>query len=447
MTPRVATEPLAGGRADPAGRGGAGPLMLAVLVAAYVLSFVDRSIINLLVVPIKQEFALSDVRMSFLQGLSFALLLSLSAIPIGRLVDTVQRTRLLVLGVLVWSVATAACGIATSYWQLLGCRIFVGIGEAVLLPAAYSLIGDAFPARRQGIASGLFTLGAYVGSGAALVTGAVALRLLPAAADVPVIGLRHGWQLLFLALLFPGVFIAALLKLVAEPVRRSPQRSTTLNDALRWFPSRLIVLAPVWLTMTFAGLSVYALLAWAPTFFQRHFGVPATQIGYPLGMIVMGAGIAGTITAGLVGDRVARDHASQRLLLFAAGTLLAIPCFIAALSAAGPSRALALLAPAIFFLTMGIGCGPALVQQITPPHMRGLVHAVAGLMISGIGLGFGPTAVALLTDHVFQDESRVGVALSITLTVACLTASACALLAVRPYERLRERQGGDYFLV
>lgn len=419
--------------------------MLAVLVAAYVLSFVDRSIINLLVVPIKHEFALNDVRMSLLQGLSFALLLSLSAIPIGRLVDTRPRMRLLMLGVLVWSLATAGCGIATGFWQLLGCRVFVGIGEAVLLPAAYSLIGDVFPADRQGIASGLFTLGSYVGSGMALVMGAVALRLLPAEADLPVIGIRHGWQLLFLILLLPGVFIVALFKLVEEPARRSRPQSSTLKDALRWFPSRLVVLAPVWLTMTFAGLSVYALLAWVPTFFQRHFGIPATQIGYPLGLIVMFSGIAGTISAGLIGDWVARYRASRRLLVFAAGTALAIPCFIAGLSAGDPSLALTLLAPAIFFLTMGIGSGPAIVQQITPPHMRGLVHAVAGLMISGLGLGFGPTAVALLTDNVFQDESEVGVALSITLSIACLVAAVCALLAVRPYERLRERQGGDFF--
>ena len=420
--------------------------MLAILIAAYVLSFVDRSIINLLVTPIKRDFALSDVRMSLLQGLSFALLLSCSALPIGRLVDTAPRIRLLVLGILFWSLATAGCGLANSFWQLLGCRIGVGIGEAVLLPAAYSLIGDMFPAQKQGIASGLFTLGSYVGSGVALVMGAVALRLLPTEADLPVIGPRHGWQLLFLCLLLPGLFIATLFKLVDEPGRQSHTHSTTLRDALRWFPPRLAVLAPVMLTMTFAGLSVYALLAWAPAFFQRHFGIQATQIGYPLGLIVMFAGIAGTISAGLIGDRMALHRASRRLFLFAGGTALAIPCFIAAFSVPDASLALALLAPAVFCLTLGIGTGPAILQQITPPHMRGLIHAVAGLMISGIGLGFGPTAVALLTDHALHDESRVGLALMITLSIACMIASICALIAVRPYERLRELQGGDRFL-
>lgn len=419
--------------------------MLAILVCTYVLSFVDRSIINLLVTPIKRDFALSDVRMSFLQGLSFALLLSCSAIPIGRLVDTAPRIRLLMLGVLVWSLATAGCGLATSFWQLLFCRIFVGIGEAVLLPAAYSLIGDMFSAKRQGIASALFTLGSYVGSGVALVMGAVALRLLPEEADLPLIGLRHGWQLLFLCLLIPGIFIVGLYKLVEEPQRLSRPESSSLRDALIWFPSRLSVLAPVYLTMTFAGLSVYALLAWAPTYFQRHYGIPATQIGYPLGWIVMFSGVAGTISAGLIGDRVASRFASRRLFLFSASTAAAIPCFFVALTASSPNQALALLAPAIFFLTMGIGSGPAIVQQITPPHMRGLVHAVAGLMISGIGLGFGPTAVALLTDRVFHDESQVGAALLIVLSVACLVAALCALIAVHPYERLRERQGGDTF--
>jgi len=170
--------------------------------------------------------------------------------------------------------------------------------------------------------------------------GAVALRLLPAEADLPGIGLRHGWQLLFLCLLVPGVCISALFTLVAEPARQHGAQSVTLGEALRWFPSRLAVLAPVLLTMTFAGLTVYALLAWTPAFFQRHFGIPATRIGYPLGWIVMCAGIAGTISAGLIGDRMARHRASRRLFLFAGGTALAIPCFVAAFSAGDASLAL-----------------------------------------------------------------------------------------------------------
>ncbi|MDP3816406.1 MFS transporter, partial [Pseudomonas sp.] len=138
---------------------------VAILMLAYVLSFIDRQILNLLVGPIRRDLMISDTQMSLLMGLSFALFYTLCGIPLGRLADTRNRRWLIAIGVLFWSAATAACGMARLYWQFLICRIGVGVGEAALSPAAYSLIADSFPAERRATAISVYSMGVYLGSG------------------------------------------------------------------------------------------------------------------------------------------------------------------------------------------------------------------------------------------------------------------------------------------
>src|SRR5690606_31255790 len=139
-----------------------------ILMLAYVLSFIDRQILSLLVEPIKRDMVISDTQMSLLMGLSFALFYTICGIPLGRLADTKSRRGLIAIGVLLWSAATAACGLAKMYWHFLLCRIGVGVGEAALSPAAYSLIADSFPPERRATAISVYSMGIYLGSGMAL---------------------------------------------------------------------------------------------------------------------------------------------------------------------------------------------------------------------------------------------------------------------------------------
>ena len=193
-----------------------------ILMVAYVLSFIDRQILNLLVAPIRRDLMISDTQMSLLMGLSFALFYTVCGIPLGRMADTRSRRGLIAIGILFWSAATAACGMARLYWQFLLCRIGVGVGEAALSPAAYSLIADSFPAERRATAISVYSMGVYLGSGLAFLFGGLVIKLASAQGDVllPVFGEVRPWQLIFLALGAAGVLFTLLMLAVKEPARR-----------------------------------------------------------------------------------------------------------------------------------------------------------------------------------------------------------------------------------
>lgn len=186
---------------------------VAILMVAYVLSFVDRQILNLLVEPIRRDLAINDTQMSLLMGLSFALFYTVCGIPLGRVADTRSRRWLIAVGILFWSAATAACGMAKMYWQFLLCRIGVGVGEAALSPAAYSLIADSFPAERRATAISVYSMGVYLGSGLAFLVGGLVIQFASAQGDVtlPVLGEVRPWQLIFLILGVAGVFFTLLM--------------------------------------------------------------------------------------------------------------------------------------------------------------------------------------------------------------------------------------------
>ena len=169
-----------------------------ILMIAYVLSFIDRQILNLLVEPIRRDLVISDTQMSLLMGLSFALFYTVCGIPLGRLADTRSRRGLIAIGVLFWSAATAACGTAKLYWQFLICRVGVGVGEAALSPAAYSLIADSFPPKLRGTAMSVYSMGIYIGSGLAFLLGGLVVKFASAQGDVelPVLGMVRPWQLI-----------------------------------------------------------------------------------------------------------------------------------------------------------------------------------------------------------------------------------------------------------
>jgi MFS family permease len=413
---------------------------LTALMVAYVLAFVDRQILNLLVEPIKRDLHLSDVGISLLQGLSFALFLSIGGLPIGRLVDTRSRTRLLGLGIGFWSLATAGCGLASSYIMLLACRIGVGVGEATMTPSAYSLIGDWFSARRQGLAMGIYSLGVYLGSGLALVAGGLVMKHVPQTVTVPSLGAMHGWQLAFLAVGLPGLLVALWVMLLREPARSGPApEAPSWKEVRGWFAARALPLALVNASVACSAMAMYGLSAWLPAFLQRHYGMAPTESGPQLGLIVMIAGSLGTLLAGLCGDRMAAVRAEGRLMQLGVAAALAMPCAAALPFASKAQGSLLLAIPLVFLLTFAIGSGPATLQQVTPPRMRGLQHALAVFAVTLIGLGIGPTAVALTTDHILHDEARLGEALAIVVPLALGMSALAAAAAFKPYRALVAR--------
>jgi MFS family permease len=411
---------------------------LFVLILAYILAFLDRQILNLLVQPIKRDLHLSDVQISLLQGLSFALFLSLGGLPIGRLIDTTRRTRLLGICIVVWSVASAGCGLARGYAQLLLCRIGVGVGEAAMTPSAYSLIGDYFGARRQGVAMALYSVGAYLGSGLALLVGAeITARVPTGPVAVPLLGALQGWQLVFVLIGMPGLVIALWMITLREPRRTGTEPpALPLREVLAWFRGRAQPLILVNLAVAFVAIASNGMSAWLPTFFLRHFGMTTVESGRTLGLIVILVGGAATLSAGALGDWLRRrGHKDGRLRVMIAGILLATPFAVATPLADTAGHAFLLLIPSYFFLVLAVGSGPATLQEVTPRRMRGMQHAFAVLAVNLLGLGLGPTIVALITDHVLHDEAKVGLSIAIAAPVALLVALILALFARAPYTR------------
>jgi MFS family permease len=407
-------------------------------MVAYVLSFVDRQILNLLVEPIRRDLAINDTQMSLLMGLSFALFYTVCGIPLGRVADTRSRRGLIAVGILFWSAATAACGMAKLYWQFLLCRIGVGVGEAALSPAAYSLIADSFPAERRATAISVYSMGVYLGSGLAFLVGGLVIQFASAQGDVtlPVLGEVRPWQLIFLILGVAGVFFTLLMLAIKEPVRRGAGAGVAvpLSEVGRYIrANRRTVLLH---NFGFAGLAFagYGSAAWIPTFYIRTYGWDAGQVGIVYGSIVAVFGCLGIVFGGRLADWMAkrgRSDANMRVGLYAA--LGALPMVVLFPVMETAFLASLLLAPAVFCLSMPFGVAPAAIQEIMPNSMRGQASAIYLFVITLIGLGVGPTAVALVTDFVFADDSALRYSLLIVTTLAVLMSIILLSKSLKPY--------------
>jgi MFS family permease len=193
-----------------------------VLTFVYIFAFIDRQILNLLVGPIRRDLQISDTEMSLLTGFAFALFYTFFGLPLGRIADAGNRRGLIAAGFAMWSLFTAGTGLARNFTQMLIMRM--GVGEASLLPAAYSLITDYFPPHRRATAQGIYNIALSLGSGAALFTGGTVIGLTLGQAEwiLPVVGPIRFWQLVFFIVGLPGVLLARLMFNVAEPARRGP---------------------------------------------------------------------------------------------------------------------------------------------------------------------------------------------------------------------------------
>src|SRR6186997_1226722 len=172
-----------------------------VLTLAYTCSFVDRQILTLLIEPVRRDLQITDTQVSLLGGLAFSILYTTLGIPIARLADQTHRRNLMAAGLAFWSVMTATCGLARSFWGLFAARIGVGVGEAALSPAAFSLLADYFPPQRLARAISVYSMGLYFGAGLALMIGGSVVQAVSSAPvrNLPVVGEVFPWQMTFFA--------------------------------------------------------------------------------------------------------------------------------------------------------------------------------------------------------------------------------------------------------
>jgi MFS family permease len=413
---------------------------VAVLTLAYIFSFIDRTIIALMVQPIKADLGLTDTQIGLLHGFAFALFYTLMGLPIGWLADRRRRNLIIAAGIAIWSLMTAACGLARTFWHLFLARIGVGIGEAALSPPAYSMLADYFPPHRLGRPIGVYSSGIYMGAGLAFIVGGAVVQFFRnvRSVDVPLLGELFSWQLAFVAVGLPGLIVAALMLTVREPARRARpeerQAAHGVRSFLAWLNAHRWPLAAHMVGISFIGIPVQAIIAWAPTYFIRVHAYNPGQAGLALGLVFLAFGASGMVAGGMITDWLkgrGYDDAPVRTGLIAAAT--ALPFAACATLMATPLLALALTAPLVFCVSIGVGAAPTGLQLVTPNRYRAQVGAVFLLLLNLIATGCAPLFTALATDHLFADEVAVGASLALVCTLATATAIVIFVAGLKPY--------------
>lgn len=420
--------------------------VLGVLTLTYVFSFLDRTILTLLVEPIKADLELSDTQMSYLLGFSFALLYAVCGLPLGRLADSKNRTLLISGGLFLWSLATAACGVASRYWHLLLARMGVGVGEATLSPSAYSIITDLFPRERLGSAISIYSTGIYLGAGISTVVGGLVAAYAQGRGDVilPLVGAVRPWQLVFFVIGAGGALpLALLLFTVKEPERKGiGARSETppLREVfghLRRNRATFLCHHGAFAILAFSG---YGVGAWVPTFMVRIHDWPIAKVGLWLGINASLTMTFGILLGGVLADRwLARGIRDAKMRVGLLSAALWLPFGLAYPFMPTGNLAFLLLVPTSFASALASGLAPAAIQEITPNRMRGQASAIYLFVANLIGLGLGPTAVALCTDYLFRSEAKVHYSIALVGGGAHVIACVLFLLSFRPYRKSLDR--------
>ena len=427
---------------------------VSVLMLAYMFSFIDRLILSLLVEPIEADLKISDVQVSLLQGLTFALFYTIAGIPVGRLVDSHKRTNIICIGIVLWSLMTAITALANKYWQLFVTRAGVGIGEAALLPAAYSMIPDLFASNRRGLALGIFSAGSSIGAGLALIVGGYAIGIVNEAGPktLPLLGTLEPWRLTFLYVGLPGLLVAILIKMVPEPKRqlesidRQGARSSAipLKEVLAHYKKNAAAITLHHLGMSFSAMAAYGIMAWAPVMLMRTQAWTPQQAGFSIGASIGIAGTLGVIGGGWLGDLLRhRGQVNGRI------NTAVLAMILAAIGAAVyPTQDSMMAIVAFFMLTMlgafmVIGAGTAAMIDIMPNRLRGQATAVYLVVVSLAGVGLGPTIVAMFTDYVFGDPLLVDKSLFVVSPTCFAIAAACFWAARVPFAKAHRNPSSE----
>jgi predicted MFS family arabinose efflux permease len=372
---------------------------LAVLCFVYVLNFLDRQLLSILAKPIQDDLGVTDGQLGMISGLYFALFYCLLAIPVGWLADRTNRVRVLSFACALWSAATVACGLASSYAQLAAARMSVGVGEAGGVPPSYAIISDYFPSGTRGTALGIFNLGPPIGQALGVAFGAS-------------ITVAYSWRTAFVFLGLVGIFAALIVWIfVREPTRggldvAQPIRGAAPGSAANagfWSTCRMFFSHPVLLRVSLATgatqFVTYAVLNFTTLFLMREKGMTLSEIAVYYALLI-GIGVgAGIYTSGRLIDRFVPRSKRAYALVPAVALALAIPFFIGFVWAPSWPLAMIFLAVPTFLNYFYLSPAVALVQEEVQPHQRVLAGALLLLVMNLIGLGLGPTYLGAVSDY------------------------------------------------
>jgi MFS family permease len=390
--------------------------MVFILLVAYAVCLLDRQVLNILAVGVRAGLHISEFQFALLAGPAFAIFYTLCGLPLGWLADRGNRVRLIVAGMLIWSVATAACGLATGFASLFFWRVVVGIGEASLVPAGMSLISDLFGPVDRPRALALYAMGSSVGVGLAFVGVAA---IVPQADHVlPLLGRLAPWRIVMIEVALPGIILAAIIL----AMMREPPRNGQAAGGDR--PSPLQGIRFIWARRGMYGwfigatsthsLITYGIGAFLAPYFIRTYGWSVPKVGLVYGLTILSCALPGAVAGGWLASRMRRNGRPEATIraMWLAASLAAIPT--ACIWIVGsPTLAIILLGINNFCLGANFLISNAAIADVTPNRYRGLTVSTVLSILTILGLGLGPPSVAALTQFVFGDDRAVGLSLAI----------------------------------
>lgn len=368
-------------------------LTLLLLTLAYFFSYMDRQILAILNEDIIRDLHLTDAQMGMLGGLAFAIFYAGLGIPVAWLADRSNRVRIIAIALAIWSGFTAAGGLAMNFWQLLGARIGVGIGEAGSSPPSHSIIADLYPPEKRASALSIYSLGVGLGAAFGTIIGGV-------------VATKYGWRVAMYTIGLPGLLLALIIWLVVpEPKRGLSDAQVAMEDTkptladgfATLFSNRAALHLIAGFTLT--SMIGYGLTAFGPSFMIRSFGF--TKLDIALKVATFGAVIVGVaaVISGRIADRLTKRYGlySQSYMVVVFKTI-GLPFSFLFYAASNPTMGVAFYFMSILFSTAYLGVTFSLIQSEAPVRLRATWAAITLLINNMIGLGLGPVAVGAISD-------------------------------------------------
>jgi MFS family permease len=404
-------------------------LTLGLLFVAYIFSFLDRQILSLMVGPVRASLHITDFQMSLLQGIAFSLFFVMAGVIIGRMADRYRRTWIIAAGIFLWCLMTAASGFAPSFLLLFIARTGLGVGEAALAPAGFSLLSDSFRPDRLVRATSIFSLGSLLGGGMAYFIGGALIEWLSQTPRPFQIFDLEPWQMAFICASIPGLLVVPALLMLPEPPRLglTDEPKQTLREALAYLWLRRHIYTPFFACSALLGISNYGGLAWFPTYIMRNFTMGPLEAGSILGIIQLTGSIAGAVIGAGMTEYFQACGRSDAHLLTVFVMSVGIAAGLCACFMPNVPTTLILWTLAIVCLSAYFGSIMAALQLMTPNSIRASTSAILLMISSLCGLGLGTALIGAVADLFFADRPYgIGYALAIIAIPSALLSAAVA---------------------
>ncbi len=360
--------------------------VLGLLLTINLVNYLDRYVLASLLAPIQKELGISDTQAGGLAS-AFMVIYMIAALPVGWLADRGGRPPWIAAGIFLWSLATAASGLARSYWQLFLARATVGIGESCYGAISPSFVEEHFPPERRGRVLGLFSMAIPVGSALGFVLGGE-------------IGERLGWRPAFWIVGIPGLILAFFAWRLKDPKSgaRTARENPPLSDYFSLFkiPSfTLVTLAGAAMTFSLGGLAV-----WMPTYYVREWGMSLGKAGSLFGGITVLSGILGSLAGGWISDWILKFNSRAYFLVSGLGMLIGLPLAASALLTGNQTVSIAALFLAECFIFLNMGPLNAIIASVTRIGNRSMAFAANIFIIHALGDAISPTLIGAVSDRV-----------------------------------------------